>query len=239
MFEADLDTLKVDGKPFASGVIRVDAGDTVGIFGRNGVGKSTVMRSLVGLGAHPLERKIDGQEMLPGDPRVTIVFQSDSLVEWLTAGENLSLAKSGISPATGGDDALESLRQLEIEHLARRWPRRLSGGETKLVELARARQVGHGGILILDEPFTGLDYYYQSKVEKLIERELSDRFSAQIIVSHDLQRIARLTNKTLVFQQRDGILTFNEIIAPVGTGAIDRYVSQIEEAFYMGVAAPA
>ena len=98
MFTADLSTLRVDAEPFAEGVLELRKRDVVGIFGRNGVGKSTIMGETAGLGAKSLSRTYKGEPLSSLDPRVNIVFQKDNLIPWLTVVDNLSLSKGVFDP---------------------------------------------------------------------------------------------------------------------------------------------
>jgi ABC-type nitrate/sulfonate/bicarbonate transport system ATPase subunit len=228
MFVANLSTLRVDSKPFAEGFLEFDKGDVVGIFGRNGVGKSTVMRELAGLGERSVQRTYLGNTMNPSDLRVNIVFQKDNLIPWLSVVDNLSLSKGIFNPA-GVAESRVYLERFGLLDLADRWPRSLSGGETKLVELARAYRDGESGILILDEPFTGLDHEFQIRVEEFIRTDLTKMYDAVVIVSHELVRLAELTTKTYVFLKRSGGLRVTEVIR----GDVDdqTYASEISAAF--------
>ena len=201
MFCADLSTLRVDGRPFGKGSLEVARGDIVGIFGRNGVGKTTIMRALAGLGEANLHRTLNGHELGRSSELVNIVFQKDNLIPWLTVADNLALSDQ---PMTAGEieEIQEYLGELSLDKLASRWPRGLSGGETKLIELARACREAKGGVLILDEPFTGLDHEVRTKVERFIKGDLREMYDGIVVVSHELSRLALLTTKMYVFSNR-------------------------------------
>ncbi len=114
------------------------------IRGASGAGKTTLFRLLLGL-----ERPDTGEIHGMCGRKPAVVFQEDRLLPWATALENAAL---GSDPKK----AEYALRRLGLGENLRLLPRELSGGMKRRVAIARALSYG-GGILFLDEPFTGLD----------------------------------------------------------------------------------
>lgn len=120
-----------------------DAG-VVCLWGPSGCGKTTLLRLLAGL-----EKPSAGQ--VEGSGRVSMVFQEDRLLPWLSALENVTLTGAEESRARR---MLADLGLTEDEIMA--LPQHLSGGQQRRVALARAL-VADSDLLLLDEPFNGLD----------------------------------------------------------------------------------
>lgn len=115
------------------------------LWGPSGCGKTTLLRLLAGL-----ERAKAGAVTLPDAGRVAMVFQEDRLLPWMTALENVML------PGAERQVAEEMLRSLGLEDELHRLPQELSGGQQRRVAIARAL-AAPGDLLLLDEPFNGLD----------------------------------------------------------------------------------
>ena len=115
------------------------------LWGPSGCGKTTLLRLLAGL-----ERAKAGAVTLPDAGRVAMVFQEDRLLPWMTAMENVML------PGAERQVAEEMLRSLGLEDELHRLPQELSGGQQRRVAIARAL-AAPGDLLLLDEPFNGLD----------------------------------------------------------------------------------
>lgn len=113
--------------------------------GPSGCGKTTVLRLLAGL-AEPQAGEFTGREGL----RVSMVFQEDRLLPWESALEN------AVTTAGGRERASSYLNRLGLDGDAHRLPAELSGGMRRRVAIARALAADHD-LLLLDEPFTGLD----------------------------------------------------------------------------------
>ncbi|MBQ8683668.1 MAG: ATP-binding cassette domain-containing protein [Clostridia bacterium] len=114
------------------------------LWGPSGCGKTTLLRLLAGL-----ERPISGQVNRP--ETVSMVFQEDRLLPWLTALENVTLPGADRQTATEMLSAI-GLSPEEVQTM----PVNLSGGQQRRVALARAL-AAEGDLLLLDEPFNGLD----------------------------------------------------------------------------------
>ena len=118
---------------------------TLCLWGSSGCGKTTLLRLLAGL-----ERPEVGNVLLPGQGRVAMVFQEDRLLPWMSALENVML------PGADRKRAEEMLLALGLAEELHRLPAELSGGQQRRVAIARAL-ASDADILLLDEPFNGLD----------------------------------------------------------------------------------
>ncbi len=147
---------------------------TVAITGASGSGKTTVLRLLCGLLA-PMSGRITG---LSGK-KVSFVFQEDRLLPWCTAQENAAVA--GETQA-----ARELLEEMELSEYLDAYPAALSGGMQRRVAIARALCFG-GDVLLLDEPFKGLDDALKTRI---IPRIRARARGLTVISTHDLSEAA-------------------------------------------------
>ena len=118
-------------------------GTTV-IYGPSGSGKTTLLRTIMGL-QKPTRGKISGLE----GKQLSVVFQEDRLLPWQTAKEN-------VAQVSDDETAQKWLNFLGLAEAANQKPKELSGGMNRRVAIARALAYG-GDMLVLDEPFAGLD----------------------------------------------------------------------------------
>ncbi|WP_350274954.1 anchored repeat-type ABC transporter ATP-binding subunit [Kribbella sp. HUAS MG21] len=191
--------------------LRVDSSEHVGLIGPNGAGKTTLLRALLGLiPARAGTITIDGKT--PAQARGTIgyvpqrhEFVWDYPVQVRTAVLTGRTHRIGWlrRPGTADHDAvLEALQRVDLTDLAARPIGELSGGQRQRVLVARALAL-RPRLLLLDEPFTGLDVPTQEILTRLF-RELTAEGTAILMTTHDLPAAADtcsrlcLLNRTVV-----------------------------------------
>jgi len=155
----------------------------VGVFGPSGCGKTTLLRLLAGL-----DKPDDGLITGLNVNRISMVFQEDRLLPWLTVLENIAL----VLPDRPQADAW--LVKVRLAGCAGQYPAELSGGMKRRLALARAL-ARNSELLILDEPFTGMDEQLKSEMLELIRQESEQRLV--ILVSHDREDLAALTDQII------------------------------------------
>lgn len=187
----------------------VHDGEVFFIIGASGVGKSVLIKHLIGLIA-PDEGEIwlDGEEISRFDERrmyevrkkCAMVFQHATLFDSLTCVENVALPlrkHKGLKPKDAIAEAMRRLGQVQMEDFARRYPPELGDGMRKRVAIARALTMDPRYVLF-DEPTTSLDPVSARRVDKLI-RELSDTLGVtSIVVSHDLTSIFSIADRIVM-----------------------------------------
>lgn len=177
--------------------MRIAPGEIVGLVGASGAGKSTLLDLVAGfLVPEAGDIRLDGASLLglaPEDRPVSILFQSDNLFEHLTAGANVAM---GLGSRTRPDDpcVLRALAEMDLDGLARRRTAELSGGQKQRVALARTL-LRDRPVLLLDEPFIGLDEKTAAPIRTLIARLVEQRKWHALLVSHQIEDIRALTTR--------------------------------------------
>ena len=190
--------------------LRVPNGEIVGLVGRNGAGKTTTLRSIVGL-VPTLAGSIslNGQDLTARSPheraRLGIGYLPEDrrLIGSLTVQENLLLPLW----ATGRNNDRKRLTLAydlmpEVKRLADRRAAALSGGQQKMVALARAVMAGTN-LLLLDEPFEGLAPLLSRHLAEVI-RALRD--VAVLVTESDVNRMRLLTDQILTIERGEMVL---------------------------------
>jgi phospholipid/cholesterol/gamma-HCH transport system ATP-binding protein len=190
----------------------VQDGEVFFIIGGSGVGKSVLIKHLVGL-LYPDEGEIwlDGEEisrfdeeqMYPVREKCAMVFQHSTLFDSMTCAENVALPlrkHKGLKLREALVEAKQRLRQVHMADFADRFPPELGDGMRKRVAIARALTLDPKYVLF-DEPTTSLDPVSARRVDKLI-RELSDTLGVtSIVVSHDLVSIFSIADRVVMLYQ--------------------------------------
>ncbi|MEA4855390.1 ATP-binding cassette domain-containing protein [Solidesulfovibrio sp.] len=162
------------------------------VLGPSGIGKSTLLRL-----AARLSRPTSGTVML-AVRRIGFVFQEPRLLPWRTALENvaLPLLAMGVPLEQARTRAAAMLGRMGLAAFATSCPETLSGGMRQRVSLARAFVV-EPELLLLDEPFTGLDPELRLSMRRHLDALLAASGAASLHVTHDIGDIPVRTNRIL------------------------------------------
>ncbi len=182
--------------------LSADPGDVVAVVGPNGAGKSTLVHALAGLTPASGHVRLGGADLagLPPQARdVGLVFQDQRLFPHLSALDNVAFGPTsrGVRKAGARAAALDWLERLGIGDLARRRPGELSGGQAQRVAIARAL-VTRPGLLLLDEPFAGLDVGVAAALRIELARHLADYDGITVLVTHDALDALTLATRVVV-----------------------------------------
>jgi energy-coupling factor transport system ATP-binding protein len=197
-----------------SGVsLGIRAGEFVGVIGPTGSGKSTFAQCLNGL-IRPTEGSIqvDGQEITTGQARrdlrwlrrkVGMVFQFPEhqlFDETVLADVSFGPRNLGLAPAEATVRAEQALAAVGLDEpgIAARSPFALSGGQMRRVAIAGVLAMSPQ-VLVLDEPAAGLDPQGRSEILGQVKRLHAERGITVILISHNMEEVARLAERLLVF----------------------------------------
>ena len=176
----------------------VAEGEFVCLVGHSGCGKSTVLSIVMGLippstgGVAIAGREVDG----PGTDR-GVVFQSATLLPWLSARENVRLALGQVRPGARGADAEPYLDAVGLAGLGERFPRQLSAGMQQRVGIARAFAI-EPRLLLLDEPFSLLDALTRMDLQDELMTLWEAKRKTVIMVTHDVDEALLLADRVVM-----------------------------------------
>ena len=180
--------------------------EIVGVFGANGIGKTSLLRTIAGL--CPLgegELKVNGVIVdasakhlfvQPELRNIGMVFQDHSLFPFMTALDNAAfpLTMRGMKRNVARKMAMETLEQFGVANVAEQLAPTLSGGQSQRVAVARAL-IGDPCVVLLDEPLSAIDERSRNEVRSVIANKLSVLGVPTLIVSHDQSDIVGLCSR--------------------------------------------
>lgn len=185
--------------------IRVERNEIVGLLGANGAGKTTTFYMITGL-IKPNEGSVffDRQDItaMPMYARARLgmgyLAQEPSIFRRLTVEENIRavLETLPLSPGARKERLQRLMEDLKISHLARQKAFTLSGGERRRLEIARALTT-EPSVLLLDEPFSGVDPKAVNDVQEII-LELKSRGLGVLITDHNVRETLTVTDRAYI-----------------------------------------
>jgi len=179
-------------------------GEFVAVVGPSGCGKTTLLNLVAGF-----ERPSLGSVECHG--QVRMVYQEDGLFPWATVTENIALGLRHIGDRRERKRQIgDLLRLIRIEGFEHHYPRQLSGGMRQLVELARAL-AGGSDVLLMDEPFSALDYLTRLRMRNELARLLSEMPRTAVLVTHDIEEAAQLADRIVVLTQRPAAFVMSSL----------------------------
>ncbi|MBT4594914.1 ATP-binding cassette domain-containing protein [bacterium] len=191
--------------------LEVAEGEFLAVIGQSGVGKSVLLKQIVGLLKPDSGRvRIDGDEVtkLKGDARRKIfkkcgyVFQFAALLDSLTVFENVGIKmfEDGEPEEKVYPMVLEKLKSVGLsEDSMQKYPAELSGGMKKRVGLARTLML-NPKILIYDEPTTGLDPISVKMIHELMAQTHKERKITTLVISHDIDIFNYATQVAMLYK---------------------------------------
>ncbi len=189
----------------------VHEGETVAVIGASGVGKSVLLKTIVGLLTPDTgTAEVDGEvvteltkeELYALRRRVGYVFQFAALFDSMTVYENMTmgLRRMGMARDEQKKRVTESLRLVDMEGYEEQIPGELSGGQRKRIGLARAI-VTEPKYLLYDEPTTGLDPVTTAVIDQLILRMDEELGVTSVVVTHDMTSAYRVADRIAMLHE--------------------------------------
>ena len=185
-------------------------GECLGLIGGSGEGKSTLLRSIIGL-EQPSSGQIfvEGENILRLDTnqliairkKVAYAFQGGALFDSMTVYDNLAFPlreHTDWNEQKIKETIFRELKEFEMEDSINMHPSELSGGMQKRVGIARAT-ITKPKVILYDEPTSGLDPYKKRNMENTIIK-LQKRGTSSILVTHDMKSALKLCNRIALLQ---------------------------------------
>ena len=186
--------------------LSIGNGEFLTLLGPSGCGKTTILRILSGFEQPDAGEVLLGGRVVNSVPperrQVNTVFQSYALFPHMTVSENVAfgLKMQGCPKNEIAVRVSEALRMVHLEEFGDRKPSQLSGGQQQRVALARA-VVNRPLVLLLDEPFSALDYKLRCRMQveiKRLQRRLGITF---VFVTHDQEEAFAMSDRVVVMNQ--------------------------------------
>lgn len=195
--------LRVPGRVTAR--FSLPAGEVLAVIGPNGAGKSSLVHALAGLVPAEGSALADGTDLLSQSAQqreVGVVFQRQLLFPHLTALANTAFGprSRGVSRVEAEARGQEWLDRLGVGELSGRKPRELSGGQAQRVAIARALAT-RPKLLLLDEPFTGLDVKVAMALRIELGRHLASYDGVTLLVTHSALDALTVADRVLVLDE--------------------------------------
>lgn len=181
--------------------------ENLGILGGSGSGKSMTLRCIAGVDTPTTGRIVlngrslfdsDNNINLPSHQRkVSLVFQNYALFPHMTVAQNIAFGLQHLSKSICRQRVDRQLDLLQMQGLGDRYPHQLSGGQQQRVALARALAT-EPELLLLDEPFSALDTYLRSQMERQLLATLATYRGITLFVTHNLEEAYRICENLMV-----------------------------------------
>ena len=196
--------------------LRINAGEFVSVVGPTGCGKSTLLNIGAGLlDPSSGEVRVFGRPLRGINTRAGYMFQSDALMPWRSALDNvmMGLQYRGVSDGAARAQAQAWLGRVGLGEFGDRYPHQLSGGMRKRTALAQVLALDPD-IILMDEPFSALDI----QTRQLMENEVLDLWAAKkkavLFITHDLDEAIAMSDRVIVLSAGPGT-------RPIGEFSID------------------
>lgn len=186
--------------------LRAERGAFVSLLGESGCGKSTLLKSIAGLiEAASGEIRLDGRSLLTVSPEkrgTVIVFQDLRLFPHMTVEKNIAFPMElrGLSREQRKKETERLLDEVQLTGYGKRKIRELSGGQMQRVALVRAL-AAEPSVLLLDEPFSGLDERLRAEMGSLVRRIHRERRITTILVTHDRREALQMSDRIVLMKE--------------------------------------
>src|ERR1700726_4148192 len=223
--------------------LTINSGEIVGLLGRSGSGKSSLLRIIAGLIAPSSgDAKCRGETIVGPPNGVSMVFQSFALFPWLTVFENVALGLEAqrLPRAEIRKRSLAAIDLIGLDGFESAYPRELSGGMRQRVGFARALVV-HPNILLMDEPFSALDVLTAETLRTdFLDLWAEGRMPIKgvILVTHNIEEAVLMCDRILVFGSNPGrILSEIKVSLPQPRNRLDPSFRELVERIYVEMTA--
>lgn len=186
--------------------LSIEEGEFISFLGPSGCGKTTLLSIIAGL-LKPTEGdiQIDGKNTNETTPSIGYMLQQDYLFPWKTIEENILLGLKIMNKNSESmrKNAINLLHEIGLHDVLKLYPRQLSGGMRQRVALVRTLAT-NPKILLLDEPFSALDYQTKLKLEDLVFKILKEYQKTALLVTHDIGEAIAMSDRIYLLSANPG-----------------------------------
>ncbi|MFA9559109.1 ABC transporter ATP-binding protein [Evansella sp. AB-rgal1] len=184
----------------------VEEGEFVSLIGPSGCGKTTLLSLISGL-ILPTRGSVqlDGKEIKKPTPETGYMLQQDYLFPWMTIEDNITLGLKTMGKLTkdSKEHALYLLEEMGLGDKLKEYPTQLSGGMRQRVALVRMLSTDPK-LLLLDEPFSALDFQTKLKLEDLVFSTIKEHQKTAILVTHDIGEAIAMSDRVVLLGHSPG-----------------------------------
>ncbi|MGL5507709.1 MAG: sulfate/molybdate ABC transporter ATP-binding protein [Paraclostridium sp.] len=202
--------IKKELKNFTLDVKLEQVNKVTGLLGESGCGKSMTLKCIAGLEKPDKGKIIINDKVLfdsekninlkPQERNIGFLFQNYALFPHMTVSENIKIGIKNLDKTNQDKICNEYIKRFHLENLEKSYPWQLSGGQQQRVALARAL-IKNPDILLLDEPFSALDYHLRYNLEIELKTILKDYEGQVMFVTHDIEEAYRVCNDIVVYDK--------------------------------------
>jgi NitT/TauT family transport system ATP-binding protein len=185
----------------------VRRGEFLGLVGRSGTGKTTLLRAMAGLIPTTGLIELEGRPLAGPSPAAVMVFQdyTNALLPWRTVARNVALGLEGHKKrAEIAERVTAALTMVGLENRASEFPWRLSGGMQQRVQIARAIAL-RPRVLLMDEPFGALDAITKASLQDQLLQVQAETGATIVFITHDMDEAAYLSDRVVVISGSPGV----------------------------------
>ena len=201
------------GKRFSNGAVALDGisltverGEFVAFLGPSGCGKSTLLKLVSGLSSISAGSvQVNGMTPEKARELMSFIFQDATLLPWRTVEQNvgLELELERIARPTKAERVAKMLELVGLGHVAKSYPRQLSGGMKMRASIARAL-VTRPRILLMDEPFAALDEMSRDRLNEELLRLYGEQKWTVLFVTHSVAEAVFLSSRIVILAAHPG-----------------------------------
>ena len=215
-------------------------GEFISIVGPSGCGKTTILSLIAGLLTPSSGQVLFENNLVSGiNNNIGYMFQQDNLFDWLTVENNVLFGLKIQKKLTFETKslALNLLEKYGLKEFSNHYPSELSGGMRQRVSLIRTLAT-QPRLLLLDEPFSALDYQTRINIQDTVFRIIKDEKKTAVLVTHDISEAIVMSDRVIILTARpanikkDLNLNFEKTLSPFqrrDTLQFNRYFNEIWE----------
>jgi iron(III) transport system ATP-binding protein len=173
---------------------QIEDGEFIGIIGKSGEGKTTLLNAIAGFIKHTGNVTTEG--------KIGFCFQSNSLFNWMTVEDNIAFGLNGMRKEEKDKIVIDVLKKIGLEQYGKFYPTQLSGGQVQRVALGRAIAY-KPSIILLDEPFSSLDIFTRDQMIDWVLKLISEMKVTVVMVTHYVDEALIFSDRILLVKNKN------------------------------------